>query len=240
MHKASDESKPEIDKRDFTVLGRITCLREAVSYWQFVCAHSKHYQQHKDFWEDPRSVLRAYATGNRAWFPRVHAVAKLLDSAVAEHAEPIFQWMLAERIAGADSIGILVELSRPQVPGRSHKLFAEVGQALLRASAYARALPHGAVGPQATPRIVVHLGQQTIAVDGSIFEVGSESALRWVRVLAQHPGEWISAAQLEKYDGDLIAVRTDRLRRELPAAVAGLIESEVAKGSRIKVAQCGK
>jgi hypothetical protein len=36
----------------------------------------------------------------------------------------------------------------------------------------------------------------SITIDGEIFECQSEQALRWVKVLTNHPDEWISGAEL--------------------------------------------
>src|SRR5262245_32491966 len=83
-------------------------------------------------------------------------------------------------------------------------------------------------------RLVVNLARMTVTLDGTSYDVPSENALRWVRVLVNHPGEWISGSCLGTHDADLIGVRTDRLRDHLPEEIVSLIESETGKGSRLR------
>jgi hypothetical protein len=82
----------------------------------------------------------------------------------------------------------------------------------------------------------VDLDRQTLTLDGIQFTVQSVRALRWVRVLAEHPGNWVSSKDLEESDQDLINVRTHKLRKYLPEAVLSLIDSDTGKGSRIRLA----
>ncbi len=90
--------------------------------------------------------------------------------------------------------------------------------------------------PQArTPRLTVDLARMIITLDGQEHEVTSESALRWVKVLADHAGEWISGKDLEKHDPELASTRTDRWRKFLPKPILSLIDSVTGKGSRIRL-----
>jgi hypothetical protein len=89
--------------------------------------------------------------------------------------------------------------------------------------------------PPAPPRLTVDLARKTITLDGIAHDVDSENVLRWVKVLADHPGEWISGPDLKKYDPALLAPRTDRWHKKLPAPVRPLIESDTGKGSRLKI-----
>jgi hypothetical protein len=75
----------------------------------------------------------------------------------------------------------------------------------------------------------------TVTLDGTTFDVSSTQAIRWLKVLSDHPGEWISSAELKRFDPDLDGVRTDRLQKHLPAAVLTIMESETGKGSRIRL-----
>lgn len=84
------------------------------------------------------------------------------------------------------------------------------------------------------PRLTVDLACKTVTLDGTKYDVSSDNAIRWVKVLADHPGEWISGSELTKYDSDLI-VRTDRLKRFLPTQVRALIEQRTGAGSRIRL-----
>jgi hypothetical protein len=94
------------------------------------------------------------------------------------------------------------------------------------ASAGARVAVGDALG------LSVDLRCKTVALDGVRYDVTSEQALRWLKVLAEHSGEWIAGPDLQTYDALLVGARTDKLRPYLPKAVAKLIESSTGKGSR--------
>ncbi|MDA0836072.1 MAG: hypothetical protein O2955_21295 [Planctomycetota bacterium] len=83
-------------------------------------------------------------------------------------------------------------------------------------------------------RVVVDLARKTITLDGIAFDCTSERALRWVKVLADRPGEWFAAGDLTAHDAELMDVRTDRLRKFLPSKILDLIESQTGAGSRLK------
>jgi hypothetical protein len=83
--------------------------------------------------------------------------------------------------------------------------------------------------------VTVDLQRMTITMDGITSDVGSEAALRWVKVLSDHPGEWISGSDIARYDLELDGCRTHRLKEYLPPKIAGLIDSETGKGSRISL-----
>ena len=85
------------------------------------------------------------------------------------------------------------------------------------------------------PRLTVDLAKKTITLDGNPYDVDSENALRWVKVLAEHAGDWISSTGLKKHDSELDGCRPDRLKKHLPDAVLDLIESDTGKGSRMCV-----
>ncbi len=84
--------------------------------------------------------------------------------------------------------------------------------------------------------ISVDLARRQVVIDGQSYDVNSENALRWVKVLIEHPGEWITGGELEKYDANLIGIRTDRLRPYLPEELLQHIESEPGIGSRFRMA----
>ena len=46
--------------------------------------------------------------------------------------------------------------------------------------------------PPPPPRLTMDLPRKTLTLDGVTYDVASDNALRWVQVLAEHPGEWIS------------------------------------------------
>jgi hypothetical protein len=98
----------------------------------------------------------------------------------------------------------------------------------------------GGAGPPAAPakeatRLVVDLERMTAALDGTTYDVKSECALRWLKVLVEHPGEWISGKELKKHDKILYAPRTNRWQKQLPGPIRLLINSEPGRGSRINL-----
>jgi hypothetical protein len=86
------------------------------------------------------------------------------------------------------------------------------------------------------PRLTVNVDQRTATLDGQTYDVKSQQALRWLKVLADRPGDWISSTHLHLIDPELDGVRTHRLRKYLPEPIADLIESDTGKGSRLTMA----
>lgn len=84
-------------------------------------------------------------------------------------------------------------------------------------------------------RLCVDLAKKQITVGNQTYDVGSEAALRWIKVLADHRGDWISSSDLEKYDKELLRARTDHLKKHLPEPICILIDSETGKGSRLRL-----
>lgn len=82
-------------------------------------------------------------------------------------------------------------------------------------------------------RIAVDLARRSLTLNGVEYAVSSERALRWVNLLAEHPGEWISGVDLEKLDPALMTARPDKLKPFLPAEILILIESKPGAGSRL-------
>lgn len=87
--------------------------------------------------------------------------------------------------------------------------------------------------PPPPPRLTVDLAKKQATLDGKSFDVSSENALRWIKVLAEHPGAWICGSELAKFDELLIGVRTDRLKT--PSAISDLIDCKPGTGSRIRL-----
>lgn len=88
-------------------------------------------------------------------------------------------------------------------------------------------------GTTAHPK--VDLSRMTITVDATSYDVKSINALRWVKVLSDHPGEWISSTELNSYDPDLDGCRTDRLLPMLPDLIKNLIDTQTGRGSRLRL-----
>ncbi len=77
------------------------------------------------------------------------------------------------------------------------------------------------------------LGRKTITLDGVAHDVDSYQALRWIIVLAEHLGEWISSTELKGHDPELDDPRPDRLKRLLPVEICQLISTNRRKGARL-------
>jgi len=88
-------------------------------------------------------------------------------------------------------------------------------------------------GPTQQSRIRVDLKRLTISLDGKEFNVPSEQACRWIKVLASRPGIWISSAGLRDHDKELDGVRTYKLRLHVPPEINALVESRTGIGSRL-------
>lgn len=104
------------------------------------------------------------------------------------------------------------------------------------------AAPQPEPAPQPVPttpaeRLVVDLERGTVTLDGQTFDVNSNQALRWVRVLADLDGQWVSAPELTNHDEELEGARPDRLRRHLPEPVLALIDTHRSRGSRLVLPQ---
>lgn len=97
---------------------------------------------------------------------------------------------------------------------------------------YGPPLKRGDIDPP--PRLSVDLPRRTATLDGTPYDVTSEQALRWIKVLSEHPGEWISSADLSRYDGELDGFRPDKVRDYIPPAITACIESATGKGSRLR------
>jgi len=133
------------------------------------------------------------------------------------------------------------------VPDFPAELLAEltsVADALHRLGSAPTAEPTGKETPKgAQPtgeepvkhQLTVDLKGWTVTLDTDKYDVKSEQALRWVKVLVEHPGEWISGKELESHDPELIGARTYRLKQHLPKQILDMIDSETGRGSRIRL-----
>jgi hypothetical protein len=86
-------------------------------------------------------------------------------------------------------------------------------------------------------QIIVHIDRVAVTVrtTGKDFDLKSEQAARWLKVLADHPGAWISGPDLIQHDEELDGARTDRLRKALPPQIRRMIETG-RRGARLKLA----
>jgi len=89
--------------------------------------------------------------------------------------------------------------------------------------------------PPPLPRLIVDIEKEQATFDGKPYEVSSKNALRWIKVLGEHAGEWISGIDLKRYDSELDGARTHKLKPYLPDPILALIDSETGKGSRIRL-----
>jgi hypothetical protein len=84
-------------------------------------------------------------------------------------------------------------------------------------------------------RLTVDLPGKMLTLNDVVYPVGSERALRWVKILADRSPAWISSKELKGLDQDLLAERTDKFKKSLPQAVLDLIDSQPGAGSRIRL-----
>jgi hypothetical protein len=106
-------------------------------------------------------------------------------------------------------------------------------EALRRLALEAEPPPLPPPPPPPPQRLTVDLAKKTITLDGQSYDIVSVNALRWVKVLSDHPRDWISSSKLKNYDKELDGCRPDRLNKQLPDAIRTLIESQDGVGSRI-------
>jgi hypothetical protein len=108
---------------------------------------------------------------------------------------------------------------------------------LIRSASAPGAPSAGAVKPREpmAPRLTVDLPSKMLTFDGTAYPVRSERALRWVKVLADRAPAWVSSKELSRLDRDLLADRTDKFKKSLPAEVLKLIDSQTGAGSRIRL-----
>jgi len=118
--------------------------------------------------------------------------------------------------------GVACELERfplDQVVGLAGRLQAECAQA--------------ANLVEEAPRVVVDVERRTVTIEGVAHNVESDRAVRWIKVLADRPGVWVSSRELRAHDDELDDVRTDHLRKFLPKEIDHLVESQTGAGSRL-------
>jgi hypothetical protein len=153
-------------------------------------------------------------------------------------------YKLTGKVVWPDGTPFLVQDEPPPVPApvffvcATPRWFAdmEILRRLAEQVEYSEAITQPANPPLSLPpRLTVDLVKKTITLDGVGYDVSSTQALRWIKVLADHPGEWISRPQLKDYDPDLDGCRTDHLKEYLPDAILNLIDSKTGAGSRIRL-----
>ena len=86
--------------------------------------------------------------------------------------------------------------------------------------------------------VTVDIGSLTATFikSNKTIEIRSRQSAKYLKVLADNPGKWITGSELDQYDPDLDGARTDRLRKGLPPKLQSLIETSTRKGSRLKLA----
>ncbi len=82
-------------------------------------------------------------------------------------------------------------------------------------------------------RLTVDQGRMGATLDGVFLDCNSKQALRLLSVYASHPGVWISATELKKYDAELDGAKPHVLKKLLPPRICTLIQSDRRKGSRL-------
>jgi hypothetical protein len=91
--------------------------------------------------------------------------------------------------------------------------------------------------PSAPPkRLIVSIECLTVTLDDQTYEVDSLQAVRWMKVLSEHPGVWLTPTDVAGYDPELDGARLDRLKKFIPISVRDLIDSKTGRGSRLRLA----
>ncbi len=163
-------------------------------------------------------------SGRYGWWAKILASWILDKSKVSP--EPLLA--ITRMIQAKDPLGEMTEFrASPN----------EIERCCLQWRPYQQILIEQAEGktPPAAEVISVDLARQTVTFNGKPFDVASVQSLRWVKVLAEHPGTWITGPELVRYDPELDGVRTDKLRKNLPANICDIIESETSRGSRLSL-----
>ena len=106
-------------------------------------------------------------------------------------------------------------------------------------SAIVAAKTPGDVQDQVTVAVVVETIQATITTPKGeqTIDLPSKQVARWLKVLCDHPREWIPAPDLMKFDSELDGARTSILNRSLKndaccSELAKLIETDNHRGAR--------
>ncbi len=88
----------------------------------------------------------------------------------------------------------------------------------------------------ALPPLTVNIEQQSVRINrtGKWYPLPSVEVARWLNVLAQRPGEWLSSADFAAFDPTLVGRRVERMRRKLPLNIVGLIECKRGQGARLQ------
>lgn len=87
----------------------------------------------------------------------------------------------------------------------------------------------------AQPRLIVDLAALTATerATGITHTLKSEQVARWLKVLAENEGKWITSTQLAGFDPELDGTRTDRLLKSLPEKLRRKIATSSHTGSKI-------
>lgn len=84
-------------------------------------------------------------------------------------------------------------------------------------------------------RLSVNIAGHRATLDGQSYDLTGEKQARWLQVLCDNPESWISGPKLKRYDPALEDSRTDRLRKNLPQAIADLIQVDKNFGARLRL-----
>jgi hypothetical protein len=147
--------------------------------------------------------------------------------------------MLAKADATGEPLTVPYRELPPRLLGLTERGRARLVEARLASSGTVAAdaveHPSGDGKPPAVVRrtLTVDLDSKRLTLDGVPYDVSSERALRWVKILADNSPAWISSSELSSYDPDLTDVRSDRIKKYLPPEVRNLIDLRRGAGSRL-------
>lgn len=181
-------------------------------------------QRHQDFLSWMREILYC-AEDQRAWYK-----AFLRDVELAGIDPKAIPNRLAEI---ADLVGIEYgsDASLHELTTKSRSWIAKQ-----RLAGNVGAEVNPVDDPPAKKGFSVNIPKLTATLNGKTFDLTGDNQARWLHVLATNPGVWVSGPRMEDYDPELLGVRTDRARKDLPGEIEVLIETTTRKGARLTLA----
>lgn len=84
--------------------------------------------------------------------------------------------------------------------------------------------------------LVVSVKSLTVRIvrSGKLYQLKCERVARWLKVLADRPGVWVSTKDAGDYDSELIG-RVDQLAKRMPKGLQEMIDALPGKGKRLRV-----
>jgi hypothetical protein len=74
----------------------------------------------------------------------------------------------------------------------------------------------------------------TVAQTGKVYQLKCERVARWLKVLADRPGLWVSTKDAANYDSELTG-RIDQLAKRMPKDLQKMIDAMPGRGKRLRL-----